>query len=123
MLKLEIIGQVHGGKNHIGITKTGRRYPASKAFILWAKSAINQLRVKKWKNKIKTFKKDMNIVIDYIPGDLRTRDTPAILDAVYHVLEKAKIVENDKQFCNVIFTKLPLNRRHPKVNIELLERE
>lgn len=41
------------------------------------------------------FREPLNIMVHYVAGDRKRRDMPAILDSVFHVLEKAGFVEDD----------------------------
>ena len=115
--KYILLGQVRGGKNAIRTTKEGRRYP-SKVFARWAQDAINQIREQ---DTIKnTITIPLGISLDYIPGDNRIRDIPAILDAVFHALEGAEIVESDGQFRRIgHYCQHPPNRDQPMVIVEL----
>lgn len=92
-LSITISGQVRGGKNNIGITRTGRRYPKPD----WAKwrdekiaEVVRQLP-KHWTPI--DFK--VNVRIDYFAEDNRRRDQPAIYDSIFHVLEKSGVVKDD----------------------------
>ena len=37
----------------------------------------------------------VNVRLDYVAGDKRRRDMPAIVDAIWHAMEKAGVVEDD----------------------------
>jgi len=41
------------------------------------------------------FSSPVNVRLDYFAGDKRRRDMPAIVDAIFHVLEKAGVVTDD----------------------------
>lgn len=85
------------GKNAVQINpKTGRHYP-NKRFVEWRSkfaSAFNEF-VKQYS---KTFPIDypVSVTILYTPGDKRRRDVPGMEDALWHLLEYYKIVEDDK---------------------------
>lgn len=92
-LVVSFTGQIMGGKNNIIVTRTGHRFPNPK----WAKwrdkmvaSVKQQLPV-----EFRTIDVPTNIRLTYWAGDKRRRDMPAIVDAIFHVLEKAGVVEDD----------------------------
>lgn len=117
--KFVIKGIVRGGKNNICITRSGLRFP-NKTFARWAKDAIEQvtLQARAYPKNILTTR--LKVAIDYWPGDRRTRDIPAIFDAIFHVLEKAKIVENDRQFKEVThYLEHEIDRLEPRVELRI----
>ncbi len=96
LLEYLIEGQVSGGKNNIGITRSGKRYPTSKAFIRWRKHALNQLLSQKQLLKqAMPINHPVSVCVEYYTDSKRRRDTPAILDAIWHVLEKSEIITDD----------------------------
>lgn len=92
-LTLRFIGQVRGGKNNINITRTGHRYP-NKAWAQWRDDMVRGLRIQLPAGH-EPFKTPLHAHIQYVAGDNRRRDTPAILDALYHCLERAGVVADD----------------------------
>lgn len=90
-----IKGQVPGGKNSIKTTRIGKRFP-TKRFEAWRDHAVLQVRQqsKNFLNEI-PINKPANIEIYYNAGDNRRRDVPGIADAIFHVLERAGVVEDD----------------------------
>ncbi len=102
-------GQIHGGKNNMRITRNGIHYPDPK-FEKWRTAQIYSLLTQK-----KNYINQLPIISDkyhwkflYIPSDNRRRDVPAILDAVFHCLEKAGIVKDDCLIKNIYFkTNMP----------------
>ena len=92
-LCLVLKGQVRGGKNNITVTRTGKRIPNAK----WAKWRDEQVKLVKSQlpKGFKTITVDTSITLDYAAGDRRRRDMPAIIDSVFHVLEKAGVVSDD----------------------------
>jgi Holliday junction resolvase RusA-like endonuclease len=119
MRTFTILGQVHCGKNNIGITKKGHRYP-NKAFAEWAKDAIDQVKIQSAAYPRNTLTIPLKIDIDYYPADRRIRDIPAIFDAVFHALEKAGVVENDAQFKQVgHYLEHEVDRESPRVVVRI----
>jgi len=114
-----LTGQVRGGKNHINITRTGKRYP-SKLFARWVYESTDQLyRQLRSKSGFQTFREPVSIGIDYWPSDRRIRDIPAIIDALFHVLEKVAIVKNDFFFKRMFYVEHDVDREHPRVTMEI----
>lgn len=119
-------GQIPSGKNAIKTTRTGQRYPTAR-FQLWRDTAVVAMveHVRKttgWTHW-PLFKKParLEIEIHYAAGDLRRRDMPGMMDAIYHVLEKAQIVEDDAQIGECHWYELPVDRQCPHVAITLRE--
>jgi Holliday junction resolvase RusA-like endonuclease len=77
----------------MGVTRTGRHY-AKPVFKRWRDDAVRQIQ-----NQIPVGFRQIfvpcNVRLDYVAGDKRRRDMPAVLDAVWHVLEKAGVVADD----------------------------
>ena len=121
-VKIKLKGQVRGGKNNMGITKTGRHYP-NKKFAAWRDEMICQ--VNRQVELIKEFKQitgPCSIDITYTAGDKRRRDVPAILDALWHVFERSGVVKDDSLIGNVTFRK-SYDKENPNVEIYLSELE
>ncbi len=92
-LVLRLTSQVRGGKNGMGVTRTGRHY-AKPTFARWRDDAVRQIRCQ-LPSGWKPIDVPCNVRLDYVAGDKRRRDMPAVLDAVWHVLEKAGVVADD----------------------------
>lgn len=96
-LKFHIEGQLKSGKNNMLTTRAGKHYPNPK-WAVWRDEVMNQL----WEqNSRPTITKPCSIVVHYTAGDNRRRDVPGMMDALWHCLERAKIVSDDKFFANV----------------------
>ena len=92
-LVLRLKGQCRGGKNGMGVTRTGCHY-AKPTFKRWRDDAVRQIHPQlpfPWT----AIARPCNVRLDYVSGDKRRRDMPAVLDAVWHVLEKAGVVADD----------------------------
>lgn len=92
MTKYTITGQVRGGKNNIIITRTGRRFPNAQ-WAKWRDAAVMQVAMQR--QGLAQFTEPVNVRLDYYAEDRRRRDMPAIVDAIFHVLEKAGVVADD----------------------------
>ena len=90
---LRLKGQVRGGKNNMGRTKTGKSYP-KKVFADWRAEAIRQIRAQ-LPSGWTPIAVPVNVRIDYVAEDRRRRDFPAICDALWHALERAGVVKDD----------------------------
>ena len=92
-LVLRLKGQVRGGKNNMGRTKTGKSYP-KKLFADWRAEAIRQIRAQ-LPSGWTPIAVPVNVRIDYVAEDRRRRDFPAICDALWHALERAEFCVDD----------------------------
>ena len=119
MIRLELSGQVRGGKNHINITRTGKRYPTAE-WAAWRDKMVWQVR-SQVKGPKPIFSKPCNALIRYWAGDKKRRDVPAILDSLFHVLEKSGIVKDDVLLDCITFH-TDYDKEHPRVFIEIEER-
>jgi Holliday junction resolvase RusA-like endonuclease len=91
--RLVICGQIRGGKNNIIITRTGRRFPNPK-WAAWRDAAVMEVQ-RQLPRGFAAFTQPVNVRLEYVAGDHRRRDNPAIVDAIWHVLEKAGVVTDD----------------------------
>lgn len=90
---LVIEGQIRGGKNNMIVTRTGLHFPKP-AWAKWRDEAVNQVKPQ-LPVGFKPFSEPINVRLTYVSGDNRRRDMPAILDSIFHVLEKAGVVTDD----------------------------
>lgn len=90
---IKIPGQIKGGKNNMIVTRTGMHFPKPE----WAKwrnvtVALIKLQLPPgWK----PISEPCDVFLEYVAGDRRRRDMPAIVDSIFHCLEKAGVVEDD----------------------------
>ena len=92
-LRLVICGQIRGGKNGVKTTRTGDRYP-DKKWAAWRDAAVSGIRQQLPKG-FTAFAQPVNVRLEYVAGDKRRRDNPAIVDSIWHCLEKAGVVTDD----------------------------
>jgi Holliday junction resolvase RusA-like endonuclease len=92
-LQIIITGQIRGGKNNICITRSGHRYP-NKQWAAWRDKAVQEVLAQIPYGMLR-IEQSANIRLDYVAGDKRRRDMPAIIDSIFHVLEKAGVVKDD----------------------------
>jgi Holliday junction resolvase RusA-like endonuclease len=120
VLTLHLKGQTHGGKNNMCITRTGRHYPNPK-FVIWRDDMFRQIK-EQFPLGIATINsKALKWGFKYTPQDNRRRDIPAILDAVFHVMERAFIVKDDCLIKNISFVELPANKESAGILIKAYE--
>jgi Holliday junction resolvase RusA-like endonuclease len=122
VIELRLTGQIHGGKNQILHTRSGHRYP-NKLFAQWSKAAIAEIIRQKplWTTLCTPYLEDATLHWQFIytPSDRRRRDVPAILDAVFHVLERADVVSDDAIIKNLTFTTLPPDKDNAGMTIRI----
>lgn len=92
-LTIRLTGQVRGGKNAMGVTRSGRHYARS-PFKKWRDAAVSEI-VAQLPQGFYPFWKPANVRLEYVSGDKRRRDMPAVIDAVWHALERAGAVQDD----------------------------
>jgi len=121
-MRIILKGQVRGGKNNIKITRTGRRYPDPN-FVRWSVDATHQvykqLGPAHTREPINTFNWDW--IFCYTPEDHRRRDVPAVLDAVFHVLEAAGVVADDRYISTLHFTTNPPDKEKAGMIIDFVK--
>lgn len=77
---------------------------------------VSQMRVPMFRKPT-----ELCIEIHYAAGDLRRRDMPGMMDALFHVLERAQVVEDDAQIKEGHWYQLPLDRATPGVRVTIKE--
>lgn len=106
-------GQISGGKNNILVTRQGRRIP-NKSFSKWLALSLAQLPAVR-----PTYTTPVHLIVDYVRGDDRRRDMPALLDALCHLLEKANLLLDDKQVVSLRWNSYPMDREAPSCRVTL----
>ncbi len=92
MILIKINGQIKGGKNNMLITRSGKHYPKP-SYQIWREEVLWQI---KQQYKGPPIDKPLNVKIRYYASDKRRRDLPAWIDSLWHCLEKAGVVTDDK---------------------------
>jgi len=116
-VKFILKGQVPSGKNAMQITRTGRHYPL-KRFIDWRSNAEAQIRSQV--GFPQPIEQPCKAFFTYFPGDLRRRDVPGMIDALFHVLERLNIVRDDSLIKDVDWETRALDRDNPSVLVEIV---
>lgn len=99
----------------MGVTRTGIHYPKPE-FAKWRDLTIIQIQSQCPRVLISA--SDLEWSFFYTPGDNRRRDVPAILDAIFHCLERAGVVFDDKHIANLYFKTLPVDKENAGMVIE-----
>lgn len=122
MITITLTGQMPSGKNAVNVTRSGRHYP-NERFVSWREKAA-------WETKIQLrgqerFSPEAFVLMEcwYYPGDLRRRDVPGIEDALLHLFGKGQmeLVKDDSQIRDQNFHRMKIDRKNPRIKIELSE--
>jgi Holliday junction resolvase RusA-like endonuclease len=92
-LKITITGQIKGGKNNMVVTRAGLHFP-KKDWAAWRNQTVAEIKAQLptgWQ----PLSNPCSLTLEYVAGDLRRRDQPAIIDSIFHCLEKAGVVTDD----------------------------
>jgi Holliday junction resolvase RusA-like endonuclease len=92
-LKIVILGQIRGGKNNMIVTRSGLHFPKPE-WEKWRNEAVSAVKQQLPPGFV-PFSEPATVRLTYIAGDRRRRDQPAIMDSIFHVLEKAGVVTDD----------------------------
>jgi Holliday junction resolvase RusA-like endonuclease len=114
-LRIVLVGQVRGGKNAMGVTKTGKHY-ARPAFKKWRDEMSAQISMPL---SFIMVREPVNIRVDYVAGDRKRRDMTGILDALFHLLEYCYIVSDDSLLW-VVESSRSYSKESPGVTITFL---
>mgnify|MGYP000911960112 CR=1 FL=1 len=117
MIELRLTGQIRGGKNNMGVTAKGIHYP-KKLFAQWSKAAIAEIQGQR-RGGDPILGDEYHWSFTYTPADRRRRDVPAILDAVFHVLERSGVVSDDAIIKNLTFITLPPDKENAGMVIRI----
>jgi hypothetical protein len=122
MLTFRLEGQLPSGKNQVRKTRKGQHYP-NKRFELWREEAyyqiVQQIGGQRRALGLPLSTTPLTLRVQYVPGDLRTRDVTGMGDALFHLFTYAKLIVNDGQIRNVHWTELPLNRKAPEAFVSI----
>lgn len=120
MIQFKLKGSTPSGKNAITVTRSGLRFP-NKRFVDWRKDALSQIIPPE-----KVINEPVSVIIRYSSADLRRRDMPGILDALWHLMEKGFWVTDDTflgGFGKQVFWDNTGKSTNPGVNVELHNEE
>lgn len=115
-----IKGQIHGGKNNMGISRIGRHYP-KRNWAQWRDAAVIQVRLQMEPLCNPMIVEPCTMFVKYTPSDRRRRDATALLDAIFHVLEHAAFVKDDTLFKQIHWCETEPNKYKAGAYISISE--
>lgn len=92
-VKIVITGQIRGGKNNMLVLRSGVHIP-KKEWALWRDQKVKEV-ASQLPQSWEEIDSPSLMTLTYVAGDKRRRDMPAIIDSIFHVLEKAHVVKDD----------------------------
>ena len=117
-MKLTILGQIKSGKNNMRMTRTGKHYP-NPEWAKWRNNVLDQIKeqnIGQWEK----FDAPCRVTVRYWKGDLRRRDVPGMIDALWHCFERSGIVSDDKWFEHVEWIPMGIDDNdNPRVEVEI----
>lgn len=90
-------------------TRTGKHYP-NPLFVKWRADVMGQILRQKGQGFKTIDNANWHWDFIYTPTDRRRRDIPAILDAVYHCLERTGIIADDYFIQNMHFRTMAVSK-------------
>lgn len=114
---LTIDGIIRGGKNNMIVLRNGMHIPKPE-WKKWRDVVVSQIK-KQVPDKFQPFAVPCGIYINYWEGDLRRRDIPAIIDSIFHCLERANIVTDDCLFKKLLFDPHGIDRDDPRAELQI----
>ena len=102
------------------ITRTGRHYPNPK-WAIWRDRVVAGIREICNPTPETMIDKPCSMSAIYTPYDRKRRDTPAMLDALYHCFERAELITDDFLIKQVAWGERELDKKNAGVSIVLEE--
>ena len=109
--------QLPSGKNAVVVTRSGHRFPA-KRFTDWREKALIELQ-RQCDGYPQPIRERIALIVDYTPGDKRTRDVAGMLDAICHLLERSGLIENDGLIRDCTWHEFEMDREQPRAVVTL----
>jgi hypothetical protein len=119
--QLALTGQLPSGKNQVQLLfKNGKvmKY-ANNTFKTWREQSHAQIIAQANWGARTIIATPVSLTCEYWPGDARTRDVSGQLDALFHLLVYAKVLKDDGLIYNCTWRRHELNRKFPKVVMEI----
>lgn len=113
-IHLTIEGNVVGGKNNIIICRNGARIP-KQSWVTWRDQKVAEVKAQLPPDWI-PIATPASVRMDYVAGDKRRRDQPAVIDSLWHVLEKAGVAVDDTLLW-VNHSSRDYSKEHPKTTL------
>ena len=98
------------------ISRFGHHYP-KKSFAIWRDQIVRELH--ELFPKAKAIDVDCVITIQYWNGDKRRRDLPAMIDSIFHIMEKAELIIDDSLVKKLHWLPQGYSKQNPKGTIFL----
>lgn len=100
------------------ITRSGHHY-ANPKWAAWRDQVVSELRetLELERRPEALILTDCRMVVHYWAGDLRRRDVPAMLDSIFHCLEKVAIVKDDSLIKSVFWQYHGLDRENARAEV------
>ena len=90
---LRLTGQIRGGKNNMTVCRNGAHIPKP-GWKIWRDAAVSEIS-RQLPHRWTPIAEPCCVRLEYFAGDKRRRDMPAIIDSIWHVLERAGFVKDD----------------------------
>jgi hypothetical protein len=114
-LRITLTGQLPSGKNAMKVRRDGRHYP-DKRFVNWRSLAQVEI-LEQFGLQHRQFTVPVRLTVDYTPGDTKVRDVSGQLDALFHLLVWANLVQDDGLIHEVTWRRHPIGA--PMATLEL----
>ena len=114
-VKITLTGQIRGGKNNMIVLRNGMHIP-KKEWKAWRDAMLTQVSGQFKGPKIET---PCRAFVDYYAGDRKRRDVPAIMDSIWHVLERAGVVSDDFLICEIGGWSHTYDKANPRAIVRL----
>lgn len=116
---LHFNGQLRGGKNNVIVTRSGHRFP-NPIFAKWRDSMLWQIRAQtRAQGSPEPMALPVQMWVDYWHGDMLRRDMDALLGGIFHVLERAGVLEDDKLVKRLLWEPQGLDRKNPRATVRV----
>ena len=121
-IEFTIHGIPRGGKNNMGVTRTGIHYPKP-LFREWRDRVIHDLKLtmSESKDSCVYFDCPMLMRVFYWHGDNRRRDVPAMLDGLFHCFERAGLIKDDSLIKQIEWFPYGYDKTNPRIEIKIEE--
>ena len=101
-------------------TRTGKHYPSPK-WANWRNQVVRGL-IETCKPTPETMLTEpCKMTVVYVPADHRRRDMSAMLDSIFHCMERAGLIEDDSLVVNLSWGSLDKNKENAGANIMIEE--
>lgn len=121
MIEFTIRGQIRGGKNNMLMNRRGQHYPNRK-WAVWRDETIREID-RQWGHNANgepnRFCIPLRVKVLYWAGDRRKRDVPAMIDAIWHCLERGRFIDDDSLLKSVDWEDCGYDKENPRTEITI----